>query len=394
MLLWLLLLVAVAGLSVVVKAKDSVNGKQYSKISVANSVYIRFAYQDLGLRGKKLQAHLKAKGFPEYPLRTLRRHGNKPAFDETEDRRKNNKGRKRKLDDRTCRNLLLNLKKLRDQDDMFCSVQVQEETGIDASVCSNRTVRRRLNEMEYFYLQSRKKGLLEPIDLEKRLAYAKAHVRKPLSFWRTGISFYLDGVGWGHKRNPLDHARTLRTRTWRKRSEGCKRGCTAKGKKEGVGGRMVYFMVAISWGKGVVKAIPYEGPISGEKFAALVRKNFPELKEQSANPYSGLFVQDGDRSQNARVSLGALSDVGLEVFPIPAKSPDFNPIENVFHLISKKIKLDGKALNLSKETYEQFKTRCHETILNFSPAIIDKTIATMPMRMQAAIQGKGRRTKY
>lgn len=365
-----------------------------NKISISTSVYIRLAYQDLKLRGKKLQDHLIQKGFPLYPLRTLRRHGKKPVFDERPDGRRNNKGRPRKIDERTSRRILLSLNKLRDADDMFCSVQVQEAAGVDSSVCSNRTVRRLLNQNEYFYLQSRKKGLLEPHDLKRRLEFARINVKRPLSFWQTGIAFYLDGVGWGHKTNPSDHARTLRTRTWRKKKEGCVRGCTAKGKKEGVGGRMVHFMVAIAWGKGIVKAIPYDGPINGAKFAEIVRKNFPALRMGSSNPTGIWFLQDGDKSQNSKESVSAIHKIGLQVFHIPARSPDLNPIENIFHLISKKIRADGKALNLKKETYEEFRDRCYQTMMNYPTAIIDKTIESMPKRLRGVLDSNGNRTKY
>ena len=277
---------------------NSRKGAKYKKVSLSTSIYIRFLYQDLALRGKKLQNKMREKGFPEYPPRTILFHAKKPMFDETEDGRKKNKGRPRKLTDRDSRNLLVTLKRLRDEERAFCSVQIQEESGVAEGMASNRTIRRRLNEMEYFFLQSRKKGLLKPDDCKKRLKHARSYLKKPLKFWRYEIAFYLDGVGWGHKRNPSDHAVTLRTRTWRKRSEGTKIGCTAKGKKEGVGGKMAYFMVAIAYGKGVVKAMPYTGPINGPKFAALVDEHFASVLQACENPQNRLFLQDGDRSQN------------------------------------------------------------------------------------------------
>ena len=67
------------------------------------------------------------------------------------------------------------------------------------------------------------------------------------SFWKDGISFYLGGTSWVHKTNPSQHARTLRTRTWKKRGESLSQHCTAKGKKEGVGGKVARLMVAISY---------------------------------------------------------------------------------------------------------------------------------------------------
>ena len=367
---------------------------KYNSIPLAASIYIRFLYQDLNLRGKELLHHLRKKGFPEYAPRSILRHAKKPCFDDTPDGRKNNQGRPRKLGARYNRTVLKSLKKLRTEEKEFCSVQIQEESGITSDICSNRTVRRRLNEMGYGYYQSRKKGLLNENDLKKRLKFARHYLKFPAQFWQTGIAFYLDGVGWAHKSNPSEHAVTLRTRSWRKKCEGLTINCTAKGKREGDGGRMAKFMVAISYGKGVIKAIHYDGRINGEKFASIVRKNFPELFAKSANPHTSVFLQDGDTSQNAAPVKEALKEVCAEVFPIPAKSPDTNPIENIFHLCGKRIRREGRSLRITKESYEDFVKRCQKTLLDFPSSIIDRTIDTMPKRLRLIIENRGNRTKY
>ena len=50
-------------------------------------------------------------------------------------------------------------------------------------------------------------------------------------------------------------------RTWRRRSEGLKPACCAKGKKEGYEAREAKFMVAVSHSKGIVKCYQYEGEL-------------------------------------------------------------------------------------------------------------------------------------
>ena len=75
---------------------------------------------------------------------------------------------------------------------------------------------------------------------------------------------YLDGTGSVHITKPRESVLTDRKRTWKKKGESLKRSCTAKGKKEGAGGRMVRFMVAIAHNKGVIKCHHYFGPINSE----------------------------------------------------------------------------------------------------------------------------------
>ena len=70
---------------------------------------------------------------------------------------------------------------------------------------------------------------------------------------------------------------------WRKKGEGLKREYTAKGKKEGSGGKMARFMVAIAHGKGIIKCHRYEGNMNAEKFSEFVRDHFPEMFQLGSN---------------------------------------------------------------------------------------------------------------
>ena len=76
---------------------------------------------------------------------------------------------------------------------------------------------------------------------------------------------------------------------------------------------MAKFMVAIVYGKGVVGCYQY-GELKGEMFASFVEKNFPAMFELSANPKGKLFLQDGDHSQNSKVTSDAMDLVGCRKF--------------------------------------------------------------------------------
>jgi len=106
------------------------------------------------------------------------------------------------------------------------------------------------------------------------------------------------------------------------------------------------------------------------------------------------FLQDGDPSQNSALAREAMDVVGCRLFKILARSHDLNPIENAFHNIRKKILEDGIDKRIEKETYDQFCSRVHKTILEYSSATIDRTIDSMPKRVDMIIKNKGLRTKY
>lgn len=210
-------------------------------------------------------------------------------------------------------------------------------------------------------------------------------------FWRTGISFYLDGKGFQYKSNPYDQARAPGAREWRKRGEGLKLNCTVKGKKEG--SVNVNFMVAISYGKGVVLCEQYDGSITGPKFAEIV-KSFPKAFKKSSSPKARRFLMDGCPRQNSKVAVRAIEKVNALVFKIPPRSPDLNPIENFFHTLTVRLNNDAFQKKITKETYKELSSRVKETILSFSSAEIDKIIDSMDRRITAVLKGKGQRTKY
>ncbi len=172
-----------------------------------------------------------------------------------------NVGRPRKLTSRQGRLLLRCVRNLRREEGNFSAKRVMKRAGISESDISVRSVTRFLNEHGYFYLQARKKGLME-----KRFQLAKfCQNRYADNFWTQHVSFYLDGTGFAHKTNLLDQARAPKGRIWQKKSEGLTFGCTGKGRKEGTG-----------YGKGVIVCEPYE-KMCGKYFSNFIDRNFDTM---------------------------------------------------------------------------------------------------------------------
>ena len=145
-----------------------------------------------------------------------------------------------------------------------------EEAGIDQVHVSIRTVTRYLNSVGYFYLQTRKKGLLSEEDQIKQVKFARDMKRTYSSdVWKREVDFYLDGTAIAYKRNPLDQALAPQACIWRKKSEGLAMGCLSKGRKKGTGGKVLRLLVAISHDKGVICCETYEH-MSGSFFALFI----------------------------------------------------------------------------------------------------------------------------
>ena len=120
---------------------------------------------------------------------------------------------------------------------------------------------------------------------------------------------------------------------------------------------------------------------------------------QRANNTDGryrLWVQDGDPSQNSARAKRAMSRHGANavLLSIPARSPDINRIENIFRLVSKKLRLDALELGIQFESYKQFEERVIKTIRRIPVDVINKTILSMDKHMTSIIKHNGGRIKY
>ena len=302
-------------------------------------------------------------------------------------------GRPRKLSTRQERLLLRHITTLREEDGNFTVKRLMESAGLKTRDVSCRTVQRFLHSNGYRYLNSRKKGVLLNTDFKRRVQFAKA-MRKDYNenVWTEKIAFYLDGVSFIHKYNPCDQARAPKGKIWRKPHEGLARGCTAKGAHCGSGGRVAKFFVAISYGKGVILCEQYNS-FNGRYFKTLIERKFQRMFRESQKA-SRLFIQDGDPSQNCALARAALKRVGAKLLAIPPRSPDLNPIENIFNIVKRILEADAIKKNISYETYEQFSARIVETFRKLDHTLIDSTIASMNKRIDAIIGNKGSRTKY
>ena len=167
-------------------------------VTKEESVYIQYLQQ-----GKGLSCNQILRRFPQYSKATICRHMKRPIDHTVFDRCVNNPGRPKKLTERDERNIIRAVHHLRISIGSFTAKRLRTEAGILATT-SVWTIRRVLNQYGYWYLQSRRKGMLTRKDTYKRLKFARQMKRLPPSFWKRRISFYFDETSFVHKANPYD----------------------------------------------------------------------------------------------------------------------------------------------------------------------------------------------
>ena len=304
------------------------------------------------------------------------------------------RGRPRKLTKRHERLLLRVLTNLRETEGRFSLSRLMEQSGIRSADVSRHTIARFLHTKGYFYLQARKKGMMSWSDRRKRVAFARSVQRNfNEDLWTNVIAFYLDGTGFVYKRNPLDQARAPKGRIWRKKGEGLEPGCTAKGSKAGTGGKVLKVMVAISHEKGVIIAEPYE-KMNGDYFANFITRNFHGMFQRANKGVRRLWLQDGDPSQNSKRALTAMENQNAELLKLPPRSPDLNPIENLFNIVGQRLKADALKRQISYESFDDFTSRVLNTLFAIEIETIDNIISSMNKRIEHIIKRRGKRLKY
>lgn len=234
---------------------------------------------------------------------------------------------------------------------------------------------------------SPKKGLLNEKDWYLRKRYARQMKRvlgNQPKFFTKHVGFYLDGVSFIHKTQPQKAALQPKSRVWRTRSEGLT--ITAKGSKSLPGGKRLHLMVAIAHGKGVILKEPYE-KMDGNFFYNFIKTHFNLCFGKAGRKAfrKRIFVMDNDPSQTSKKAMSALKEIESDLHQIPARSPDLNPIENIFHLVKNSLEKEAIESNITKECFEAFRTRVLRCIENLDMGVVDRTIESMPKRIEEIV---------
>ncbi len=156
--------------------------------------------------------------------------------------------------------------------------------------------------------------------------------------------------------------------------------------------------MAITYNRGVVLAEPYK-KMSGNFFAAFIRNKLPRAFADARvnsrrSRMAKMFVMDNDPCQNSKAAREAPQEIGATVVNIPARSPDLNPIENVFHNVKRTLHKQAMERMITKESYDEFSRRIMETLFSLDGELIRRTIATMPKRLKCIVATDGNRTRY
>ena len=157
---------------------------------------------------------------------------------------------------------------------------------------------------------------------------------------------------------------------------------------------MAQFMAAIAYEKGVTAAEQYFGRINADTSSSFVDEHFATISMKYSSPRGKFFFQDRDPSQNSCKARSAWDEIGARKFSIPAPSPDLSPIENIFHILKKKLQQVALEMKIEREDFEEFSARVKKTLGSVPVDVVGRTIRTMDKQTDLIVKRKGQRIRY
>jgi len=122
-------------------------------------------------------------------------------------------------------------------------------------------------------------------------------------------------------------------------------------------------------------------------------KKYCDLLEEGLIPYyedGDIFQQDGAPCHSSRETKNFLEENGIKTVNWPAKSPDLNPIENVWGWMVRDVYF-GKPVY---KNVKDLKEAVFDSWKKIPVDVIEKLIDSMPRRMHKVIEMKGKGIDY
>lgn len=225
-----------------------------------------------------------------------------------------------------------------------------------------------------------KKPSLNPTQIKKRLTFARFHREHTLDYWKNVMftdesKFNLYGPD-GNKR------------VWRRPGSKLLDHHVRKVIKFGGGNMMVWGAICY---KGVGKLIFVNGRMDSEQYQSILGLGYNMTIDMHDIDRSNLiFQQDNDPKHTSKSTRGWMEANEFNVLEWPSNSPDMNPIEHVWNDVNMRVRKNHPQAKNILELRSQVEEEWYKT----SPEYIKGLFESMPRRIKALLDARGRNTKY
>lgn len=245
---------------------------------------------------------------------------------------------------------------------------------------SPQTVCRGLKNTGWRARRKVKRPALEKRHIRARLEFAERHLEWTVEDWKrvwwsdeTKVNRYgSDGneMVWGEKGEGLNHRGVKETRKF--------------------GGGSIMMWGCMGW-EGVGYAARIEGKMDAELYRTILEEDLLNtLEYYDVEVEDMIFQQDNDPKHTSKKAKEWFQDHTMTVLIWPANSPDMNPIEHLWVHVKNELKKYDSPPSGVHQLWERVE-KVWEAI---TPKVCQNLIESMPRRIQAVVQAKGKWTKY
>lgn len=241
---------------------------------------------------------------------------------------------------------------------------------------SERTTNRRLHEAGLSGRRARVKPHITDANATKRLAFAQENVHLTAEDWRRHIFsdetliqeavndkgafvWRLDGTAFDRKHINSSVKNRNQLMLW---------GC-------------------ISY-NGTGMLVEVKGRIDSQKYVDIICDNLQLSAHMMGLGNDFVFQHDNAPVHTSRLTLSFLADHGVKIMKWPPQSPDINPIEHLWAILKRKVKV------LQRRQQQTFRDAVMKAWSELPLSLIHSLIDSIPSRLLAVIESKGYATKY
>ncbi len=131
-----------------------------------------------------------------------------------------------------------------------------------------------------------------------------------------------------------------------------------------------------------------EGTINAERYIKVLEQHMLPSRRRLFQGKPCVFQQDNAKPHTAAITTAWLHSRRVRVLHWPAYSPDLSPIENIWHIIKRKIH------QRCPRTLQQLETYIRQEWDQIPTPKLQKLITSMPRRLQTVLKRRGAATPW
>jgi hypothetical protein len=141
--------------------------------------------------------------------------------------------------------------------------------------------------------------------------------------------------------------------------------------------------------EGIASIHTFQENMNSEKYRDILRDHhIPGARRIFGIRQPWFFAHDNDRKHTSQLVRSFLAGARVRVLPWPAKSPDLNPVENVWSHLTQKVHDE------SPRTVDELEAAIHRAARSIDANIFHHLVDSIPNRLQSVIDAGGWQTQY